>query len=281
VPKVSTAGTLAEHLARLFPEASGTTRKQMLAGGRVRVNGMPVRDGRRPLAAGDTIELAGRKAAARLPRGLEIVHEDRDLLVVLKPPGLLTIATARERRRTAYAVLRAQLAARRPPERLFVVHRLDRDASGLVVFAKSSEAKATLQADFAAHAVERTYHALVEGRMSRPAGVIDARLIDDVPGPVRITRDAARGRAAVTRWRCLRTGAARSLLEVRLETGRRNQIRAHLASIGHPIVGDAVYGRRPAAPGRLGLHARTLGFTHPTSGKRLRFDAPPAALGRL
>lgn len=282
MPEGPAPETLGERLAHLLPEASGTTRKRMLAAGRVRVNGASVRDPRHVLAAGDVVEIAGRARVADLPHGLQVLHEDRDLLVVLKPAGLLTIASARERQRTAYEALRAGLAARRPRERLFVVHRLDRDASGLLVFAKSPEAKATLQADFAAHAVERGYVAQVEGRVGRPAGVIDARLVDDVPGPVRVTRDPGRGRAAVTRWRLVRAGARRSLLEVRLETGRRNQIRVHLASIGHPIVGDRVYGDRSAPRERLALHARTLGFTHPATGRRLRFDAPaPAAFARV
>jgi 23S rRNA pseudouridine1911/1915/1917 synthase len=274
--------TLGERLVHLLPEASGRTRKQLLVAGRVRLNGAIVRDARRPLAAGDRVEIAARSRGTPPSHGLEVVHEDRDVLVVVKPAGLLTIATVRERQRTAYAALRAHLAARRPPERLLIVHRLDRDASGLLVFAKSPEAKATLQADFAAHAVERVYLAAVEGHVPRPAGTVSSRLVDDVPGRVRVTRDPTRGRAAVTHWRVVRAGARRSLLEVRLETGRRNQIRVHLASIGHPIVGDVVYGRAGPGSGRLALHAGTLGFTHPTSGKRLRFDAPPPpAFGRV
>jgi 23S rRNA pseudouridine1911/1915/1917 synthase len=279
---LATAGTLGECLARLFPGSSGKTRKQMLAAGRVRVNGTPLRDARRPLRAGDVVELSERRRTAALPGGLAILHEDLDLLVVGKPPGLLTIATVRERERTAYASLRAHLAARRPPERLFIVHRLDRDASGILVFAKSAEAKRALQAEFASHAVERTYVALVEGRIARPAGVIESRIVDDAAGPVCVTHDASRGRAATTHWRLVGAGSRHSRLEVRLETGRRNQIRAHLASIGHPIVGDRVYGNQSGAPGRLALHARTLGFTHPTTGARLRFDAPPpATFGRI
>jgi len=248
----------------------------MLATGRVRVNGAVVRDPRVALAVGDVVELGERRREAPLGLGLAVLHEDADLIVVVKPAGLLTIGTARERARTAYAALRAHLAARRPRERLFIVHRLDRDASGVLVFAKSPEAKAVLQAAFAAHAVERTYTAVVEGRVARPEGVVESRLVDDAPGRVRVARAPGEGRRAVTRWRVVRADARRSVLDVRPETGRRNQIRVHLASIGHPIVGDLLYGRG-ASGRRLALHARTLGFTHPTTGSRLRFEAPPPA----
>jgi len=199
------------------------------------------------------------------------------VLVVDKPAGLLTIATDRERVWTAYAHLTAHARARRPPGRVFVVHRLDRLASGLLVFAATADAKRALQAQFAAHTVERTYLAVVEGRVRRPEGTITTRLLDDAPGRVRETHDPRRGRPAVTRWRVRRAGAHRTLLEVRLETGRRNQIRAHLAGLGHPIAGDATYGSRTDPFGRLALHAHVLGFDHPRTGARLRFVSPPPA----
>jgi 23S rRNA pseudouridine1911/1915/1917 synthase len=203
--------------------------------------------------------------------------------VVEKPAGLLTIATERERDRTAYAWLTAHARARRPPARVFVVHRLDRAASGLLVFALSPGAKRALQAQFAAHAAERAYLAVVEGRMSRSEGTIRSRLLDDVPGRrVRETRVPGRGRAAVTHWRVRGAGARHTLLEVRLETGRRHQIRVHLAGLGHPIAGDAAYGSRTDPCGRLALHAHRLGFDHPRTGARLRFEsAPPATFRRI
>jgi 23S rRNA pseudouridine1911/1915/1917 synthase len=201
--------------------------------------------------------------------------------VVDKPAGLLTIATERERVRTAYAFLTAHARVRRPPARVFVVHRLDRAASGLLVFATSPAAKQTLQAQFAAHDVERTYLAVVEGRLARPSGTITSRLLDDAPGHVRETHDLGRGRVAVTHWRVRRAGAGQTLLEIRLETGRRNQIRVHMTGIGHPIAGDAEYGARTDPFRRLALHAHVLGFDHPRSGDRLRFVSPaPAAWAR-
>ena len=204
------------------------------------------------------------------------------LLIVDKPAGLLTIATERERQRTVYAYLTARAHARQSPATVLIVHRLDRLASGLLVFAASPVAKRMLQAQFAAHTVERTYLAVVEGRLTRPAGTVASRLLDDAPGPVRETDDRRRGRPAVTHWRVLRTVPRYTLLEVRLETGRRNQIRVHLARLGHPIAGDAAYGGRTDPFHRLALHAHVLGFDHPATAARLRFVSPmPAAMAKL
>jgi 23S rRNA pseudouridine1911/1915/1917 synthase len=253
----------------------------MLTSGRVLVNGKAARRADTTLAAGDVVEVTSKTPRLPpLPPGLRVVHEDDDIVVVDKPPRLLTIATERERERTVYAHLRERLRARMPPSRVFIVHRLDRDASGLLVFATSPEAKRTLQAQFAAHTVERTYVAVVEGHLE--AGSVENRLVDDVPGRVRATRDPKRGREAITRWRVLRNGARHTLLEVQLETGRRNQIRVHLAGLEHPIAGDAAYDSRTDPFGRLALHAHVLAFNHPRTGARMRFVSPqPFAFAKL
>ena len=273
---------LGDCLAQLVREASGRTRKQMLAGGRVRVNGAVTKLPSTMLAAGDVVEIGAKVPVGAVPSGLQVVHEDRDVIVVDKPAGLLTIATEDERRRTAYAYLMRHARARRPPARVFIVHRLDRLASGLLVFATTPAAKQALQGQFRAHTTERTYLAVVEGTMARGDGTIRTRLLEAEPGPVRETRDPARGRPAVTHWRVLRRGARHTLLEVRLETGRRNQIRVHLAGLGHPIAGDPMYGGETDPFHRLALHAHVLAFDHPRSGERLRFvSAAPAAFSRL
>src|SRR5436190_196028 len=144
----------------------------MLAGGRVRVNGTITRRADVALAAGDVVEVAPRGPRAALPPGLALVYEDDDVIVVEKPAGLLTIATERERERTVYAHLMARARARKPPARVFVVHRLDRLASGLLVFAMSPGVKRALQSQFAAHGVERTYLAVVDGRLALHARVL-------------------------------------------------------------------------------------------------------------
>lgn len=258
-------GRLIERLARLFPEASGRSLKQWLEKGRVRLNGEVVRDGRTPLAAGDEVALT-RHGPAPFPAGLRLVHEDEDLLVVDKPAGLLTIATERERVRTAYRMVWDYLAASRPPRRPFVVHRLDRETSGLVVFAKSPAAKQALQAQFESRAAERVYVALVEGVVAAEDGVLRSRLVQDRSLRVRA---APAGKEAVTRFRVLRRRGERTLLEVALETGRRRQIRVQLAELGHPIVGDAAHGGR--ASRRLCLHATRLAFIHPRTRAPVSF----------
>jgi 23S rRNA pseudouridine1911/1915/1917 synthase len=203
--------------------------------------------------------------------GPRIVHEDRDLVVLDKPAGLLTIATATERERTAYAWLRARLSARRPPERVFIVHRLDREASGLLVFAKTPTAKRQLQAQFASRAAGRVYVARVEGRWARDEESLRSYLYESRALRVHEARGPGRGQLAVTHVRVLRRRSHSTLLELRLDTGRKHQIRVQLSARGHPIAGDRRYGA--STRGRLALHATRLAFDHPSSGKRLEFDS--------
>jgi len=268
--------TLADRLRALFPDASGRSLKQWLESGRVEVNGRVCRDGRVAVRAQDRIHLAGR-GPVPFPRGLGLVHEDAAIVVVDKPPGLLSMATERERDRTAYRLLWDYLQAGRSRSRPFIVHRLDRETSGLLVFAKSPAAKAHLQAQFEARTVLRVYRALVKGQVRQESGTLESRLIEDRSLRVRAT-SAPTGKTAVTRYRVLGRGADTTLLELSLGTGRRRQIRVQLAGMGHPIVGDREHGG-PAGPfRRLCLHATRLGFVHPETGRAMRFESTaPAA----
>jgi 23S rRNA pseudouridine1911/1915/1917 synthase len=261
------------------------------------VNGVVVRRGDTLVGPGDRVELAAAPPPP-FPAGLRLVHEDADILVVDKPPGLLTIATEKERERTVYNMLmgyvggprRSQAAhgAHRPRgtrhsigERIFIVHRLDRETSGLIVFAKSPAAKRKLQAQFAARAPERVYRALVEGTVREAEGTLSSKLVEDRALRIRSARAGRAGREAVTRYRVLERRAATTLLELTLETGRRGQIRAQLAAAGHPIVGDLVYGGRTNPLRRVCLHATRLAFVHP-DGRRVAFESPmPRAFGRV
>ena len=272
---------LRERLAALYPASSHRTLKRWLLTGRVSVDGQVVRRGDLALSGGERVELAA-FAAPEFPDLLRLVHEDDELIVVDKPPGLLTIATEHERERTAYRLLFDYVvrgAGSRDGLRVFVVHRLDRETSGLVVFAKSARAKRALQAQFERRAVERVYVAIVEGRVSAPSGTLRSRLRQGPSLNVRPTRDPRAGKEAITHYRVLERRSATTVLELRLMTGRRGQIRAQLAALGHPVVGDVAYGSRRRALGRVCLHATRLGFEHPRGG-RASFESPPPATFR-
>jgi 23S rRNA pseudouridine1911/1915/1917 synthase len=264
---------LLERLRELYPDASRRSLKQWLERGRVEVNGRVVREARATVGPAERVGL-GRHGAASFPPALGLVHEDDDLLVIDKPAGLLTIATERERERTAYRLLWDYLQSRQPARRPFIVHRLDRETSGLLVFAKSHRAKRHLQAQFEARDVERVYVAVVEGRVRDEAGTLESRLVQD--GGLRV-RAGARGRRAVTHYRVRERRRDSTVLQLSLGTGRRHQIRVQLADLGHPVVGDPAHGKRSRRSGRLCLHASRLGFVHPRSGRRIEFESAPPA----
>ncbi len=265
---------LLEALAALFPESSRTTLRQMLQSGRVRVNGEVEKNARRELEADDSVDVAEKAVHRNLPPELSVLYEDADVIVVLKSHGLLTVATERERDTTVQAYLNVYLGQGKGKERIHVVHRLDRETSGVLVFAKNAYAREQLKEQFAAHTTERLYVALVEGEMDPPDGTYrsylremkDLKMVSVDPHP-----DA---KYAVTHYRTVETNGRYSMLEVQLETGRKNQIRAHLSEAGHPIVGDRMYGSEVNPIGRLGLHAKMLGFEHPVTRKKLVFTAP-------
>jgi 23S rRNA pseudouridine1911/1915/1917 synthase len=213
---------------------------------------------------------------------LALVFEDEDVIVVEKPAGLLTMATDKERERTVYALLSAYVKSKEPPARLFIVHRLDREASGLLVFAKTESAKRALQDQFKDHSAGREYVAVVEGRVARDTDTIRSYLTENAVHRTYSTPSPKKGKLAVTHIRVLRRSAQRTLLEVRLETGRKHQIRAHLAERGYPILGDKVYGSRSNPLQRLALHGVSLAFKHPGSGELMVFRSScPASFERL
>jgi len=218
--------------------------------------------------------------AATPGRSLRIVYEDPHLLVVDKPAGIVVHPAPGHPTDTLVDALRAHapgLHGGDDPTRPGIVHRLDKDTSGLLVVAKDAASHTTLAQQMKARTMVKRYLALVEGQMPIPEGVIEAPMGRDPRHRQRmaLVSTGAGGREARTRFRVVRTGRGRSLLELQLETGRTHQIRVHLAAINHPVVGDRVYGScRPPLPPRQFLHAAHLELAHPVTGDWLSFDAP-------
>ena len=211
-------------------------------------------------------------SSKRLPGGLVILHEDRDIIVVDKPPGLLTISTDREKSRTAYFILTdyVRKGVAKSRNRIFIVHRLDRETSGILIFAKNEQAKFRLQNHW--QDTKKKYLAVVHGRSEKRAETITTYLAENQARGVYTTNDTRRGRVARTAYKVLKQTKDFSLLEVDLLTGRKHQIRVHLADIGHPVVGDPRYGQERKTHERLALHAQSISFEHPFSGEPLTFE---------
>ncbi len=219
-----------------------------------------------------------RAAPARRPTGgrpeVGFIYEDEELIAVDKPEGLPVIAPEGGGR-SLYDIVTARLRRANPRARAAVVHRLDRDTSGIVVFAKSAEAKRLVMGGWDELVAERRYVALVEGRVEGEGGLLDSWIAEAGPSRMRVAASGERGALrALTRWRLVRAGPRYSLLELKLETGRKHQIRVQLAAMGHPVAGDARYGAGSDPLGRLGLHAEVLDMTNPMSGKRFRLESP-------
>ncbi len=208
-----------------------------------------------------------------LPRGVFLLHEDRDILVVEKPAGLLTIGTDRDKTRTLHHALMDYVRKGNDKcrHRVFIVHRLDREVSGLLVFAKSVEAKDTLQAQWAG--AEKAYQAIVHGKMPENSATLSSYLAENSSFVVYTTDDPKRGKLAHTRYTVLKEAGAFSHLAIDLLTGRKHQIRVQLADAGHPIVGDGKYGHDGKVHRRLALHATSIAFNHPYSGARMTFTS--------
>lgn len=265
---------LLDFLASMFPDSSRTSMRQMLQQGRVRVNGEIEKNARRSIGLADTVDVGRRSVVAAIDPRVSILYEDDDILVISKAAGLLTVSTQSEREHTAQVILNDYLRSKRG-ERVHVVHRLDRDTSGVMLFAKSFDIREQLKEVFASHDIERVYYAIVEGRLPHPSGSIRSYLHeDDRTFDVRSVKGPDKGKLAVTHYRTIENEGLYSLLEVRLETGRKNQVRVHLFESGAPVVGDKRYGKPSDPLGRLGLHAAVLGLVHPTTGKAMRFTAP-------
>jgi 23S rRNA pseudouridine1911/1915/1917 synthase len=275
--------TLLAFLLAELPQKSRNMLKTVLKGRQILVEGKPVTQFDFPLLPGQKVEVHWDPAAAARPgQELKIIHEDEDLIVIDKPSGLLTVATDKEKRKTAYAMLSDYVKSQDPQNKIFIIHRLDRETSGLLMFAKNDKIKHRIQETWETTIAERTYVAVVEGQVEPPEGTVVSWLTESKALIVYSSQNPQHGKKAVTHYKRLRVNQQYSLVQLNLETGRKHQIRVHMQEINHPVVGDDKYGASANPLKRMGLHAQVLAFTHPKTGKLCRFEtAIPGKFLRL
>ena len=275
---------LLDFLIASMPDRKRTTVKDYLRHRQVMAAGTITTQWDTPLAPGTEVKVNTSREFQTLsnPR-LKIVYEDDDVIVVNKGYGLLSVGTDTKRDGTAYSILRDYLKRVDPRNKLFIVHRLAQHTSGLMMFAKTAEAKEAMQHNWNNMVLERRYVAVVEGGAPDPAeGIVRSLLAENSQHVVYTTDDPATGREAVTEYATLAARGPYALVELQLATGRKNQIRVHMQQLGHPIAGDRKYGAKTSPIHRLALHARTLRFVHPVTRRDMNFSTPvPASFKSL
>ena len=274
---------LMEFLASKMPQASRTKLKSLLTKRVVFVDNVITTQYNLPLQPGMKVQISRDKHTHEFRSNLlRIVYEDAYLIVVEKREGLLSVGTERERERTASTILNEYLRRQDRRSRVYVVHRLDRDTSGLMMFAKDEKTQHTLRDNWHELVFDRRYVAVVTGEMERDRGTVHSWLTDRTLYVHSSPVDDG-GKESVTHYRTIKRTKGLSLVELHLETGRKNQIRVHMQDLGHPVVGDGRYGLENFNPiGRLALHAFKLCFHHPVTGEEMRFETPyPAEFKKL
>lgn len=269
---------LLEFVTEMAKDWSRTDVKSWLKHGQIMLDGQITTAFDAPVAPGSEINVNLSRAFVRFkhPR-LNLLYEDDDVIVVEKGYGLLSVSIpnpAKKKIENAYDIIRDYLKRKDPKNKLFVVHRLDRDTSGVMMFAKNEEAQETLRHNWNNFVLERLYVALLEGFVKEDEGVIKSRLTENSQYKVYSIDSEDEGRLAVTRYKVKGRGHGLSLVEFSLDTGRKNQIRVHASEMGHPIMGDRKYGAGQSRLGRLCLHAKTLRFAHPATRKDMYFESP-------
>jgi len=281
--QVKENGQLLAFLLTQMPSTSRTKIKSFLGAKRVLVDGQAISQFDHVLIPGQKVEISNEKfSTEKKIRDYEIVYEDQDIIVIDKQAGLLSIATENEKRATAYSMLSDHVKKQNKANKIFIVHRLDRETSGLMLFAKNEPVKRKLQDSWNDTIIDRSYIAVVEGTVEKQKGVVVSYLFEDNSFKMHSSPTPGKGQRAVTHYSTLKKNKNYSLLKVNLETGRKNQIRIHMQEMGHSVAGDKKYGAVTNPLRRLGLHALQLSFIHPTTGKTLNFEtAIPAAFLRL
>ncbi len=255
-----------------------TTLREMVEDRRVLVNGVPAKAIKQPLAEGQNIELRqqGVQKATKLQENLKIVYQDSDVIIVDKPSGLLTATDAKEERPTALKILSKRFGKLNSKTHVHLIHRLDRDASGLLVFARNEKAYEDLKQQFYEHTITRQYDVIVHGAPRTATGTLKHILVEDEKtGRVSVTKNEKIGKIAILDYEMIRTQNGKSHLKCTLHTGRKHQIRVQLRAMHMGVLADPLYGKDAnEAPGRLALHASLLVFKHPRNKAEMKFESP-------
>ena len=266
--KVKQEMTLLDALAIMHPESTKNTLRTMILDGRVQVDSRPASQAKLPLTIGQTVEVGPRQLKKAGP--MPIVYEDQHLIVVDKPAGLLSVATPYENKNTAHAILKRKYS----PKKVFVIHRLDQETSGLLMFAFTEQAYEVLKQELERHHVERIYLGVVEGTL-KGKGTWRSHLTEDEQYVVHSSPTPSEtSELAITHYETELNRKEHTLVRFRLETGKKNQIRVHAQVAGHPIYGDSKYKAELPKARRLYLHAHELRFNHPITKKPLSFTSP-------
>lgn len=276
--KVQKESVLFDFLFDKVGTASKTKISKMIKHGQILVNSVVQFKQDFLLKEGDSIEIR-KDGVNRKVSDLEVVYEDRDIIVVEKPAGLLCISTEKQDEETLFKMVSEHIKMANKKNRIFIVHRLDRDVSGLIIFAKSEKVKEILQTNW--KNFEKRYVALVEGTPKEDSGTIETYLAENRAMVVYVCDSSDKNaRKAVTKYSVIKKYGNCSLLSVKIDTGRKNQIRVHLSHIGNPIVGDKKYGASTNLIGRLALHSIFLSIEHPVTRKQMIFEGkiPPLFL---
>jgi pseudouridine synthase, RluA family len=264
---------LLKFLQAQIPNKSRNNLKSLLEHHQISVDQDIITQYNYPLKPGQKVVVNWSKVLVeKQPQGLKIVFEDPYIIIIEKEAGLLSIATATERELTAYSILSEHVKKRDPKNKIFVLHRLDRETSGVMMFAKSEKIQQALQNSWKEAVLERTYVVVVEGTVTKEQGTITSWMTESKTFMMYSSRTPNGGQKAVTHYKVLKRNKHYSLLEVRLDTGRKNQIRVHMKDIGHSVIGDKKYGATKQPLARLGLHARVLAFQHPVTGEEVRYE---------
>ena len=271
--KVKEQNELMKFLIENLPNKNRNNIKSLLKNKQVLVDGAAISQFNHPLNPGQEVMITESRFSDKDMKGIKVVYEDEYLIAVEKASGILSIATDKEREKTAYNIVKNYVKSRNPLEKLFIVHRLDRETSGVMIFAKTEEMQQILQTNWQKMVLERTYVAVVEGKVEKNSDTIVSYLKENSAFVTFSNDKEIEGsKKAITHYTVLKRSKGFSLVEANIETGRKNQIRVHMQSLGHSVVGDKKYGATTNPLGRLGLHAKSIIFKHPKTGKVLSFQ---------